>query len=215
MNDLIKGIDVSRWQGANINWNDIRKADYKFVFIKVTDGAAYKQAFINGAKLQADQSLAAGLKIGYYHFAHPTDNPTLQSDAQMEADYFINTLKTGFPSPHFPLALDFEDEHILLSPADCVSWVTTFANRIKEVHPELILYTYKSYANNHLSLNHPLGVLPLWIAGYPRKVNFKKPTSIPRGWTTWQIWQYSNKGIVPGIVTVDLNVMKKSFFEKY
>ena len=215
MANFIKGIDVSRWQGIQINWNKIKNAGYQFAFIKVTDGSAYKQVFIDGAKIQANGAATAGLKIGYYHFAHPAGSPAAQDDAQMEADFFINTLKTGFPKSHFPPVLDFEDEHILLNRGDAVNWVIAFADKIKTVYPELIFYTYKSYADTHFSSNHQLGILPLWIAGYPRNVDFNKPTPIPRGWASWQIWQYSDKGTVPGIAKVDLNIMSKDFFEKY
>ncbi len=215
MDNFIKGIDVSRWQGTHINWSEVKNAGYQFVFIKVTDGTAYKQAFIDGAKIQANGAVAAGLKIGYYHFAHPASSPTVQNDAQMEADYFINSLKTGFPKPHFPLVLDFEDEHISLNKGNAASWVSAFADRIKTVYPELIFYTYKSYADSHFPSNHSLGVLPLWIAGYPRNVDFNKPTPIPRGWASWQIWQYSDKGTAADIAKVDLNIMTKTFFDKY
>jgi len=96
-----KGIDVSRWQSTNINWKQVKADGYSFAFIKCTDGSAYKQQFIDAGRAHAKAALAAGLKIGYYHFAHPSNLGGLVQDAAGEAGYFIKTLKRDFPNPTF------------------------------------------------------------------------------------------------------------------
>ncbi|MEP6465234.1 MAG: glycoside hydrolase family 25 protein [Parafilimonas sp.] len=217
MENLIQGIDVSRWQGTGINWQQVKSAGYEFVFIKATDGSAYKQAFIEGAKKQALDAFNAGLKIGYYHFAHPSSSPSVQADALSEASYFITQISVNFPKPNFPLVVDFEDDGMQMNAHDADIWLTSFQQKIANAGYELMLYTYAVYSDQHLPSNHSHASNPLWIAKYPKPVNLNNPALPAHGWTEWQIWQYSESGVVQGISgnAVDLNVMKKDFFDKY
>ena len=217
MENFIQGIDVSRWQGTNINWNHVKEAGYQFTFVKSTDGSAYKQAFIDIAKKQADDALSAGIKIGYYHFAHPAAFPSIQIDASAEANFFVETVSNGLPTPSFPLVLDFEDDKMLMRPVDVDEWISIFAKVVQDAGYEFMIYTSKSYAEQHLPSNHQYGAYPLWIAKYPQVINLDNPPLPPQGWLEWKIWQYSESGVVQGIegAAVDLNIMQKDFFDKY
>lgn len=217
MEELIQGIDVSRWQGTNINWQQVKNAGYEYVFVKVTDGSAYKQEFIDGARIQAQGALNAGLKIGYYHFTHPGSMPSVQDDAVSEATFFTKTLLSDFPKPNFPLVADFEDEGMQLNAHDADIWITSFKQEIIKAGYEFMLYTYAVYSDKHLPSNHTHGDIPLWIARYQKPVNLNNLTSPAHGWDEWKIWQYNESGVVQGINgnAVDLNVMKKDFFDKY
>lgn len=216
MTNLTKGIDVSRWQGTNIKWDQVKSDGYLFTFIKVTDGSAYKKQFIDMAKIQANAALKAGLKIGYYHYAHPTNHGGLQQDAQEEAQFFLQTVK-GFPKPSFPLVLDLEDPKMTLTDDETMAWVIAFQAEIKKAGYELILYSSSGFLNAHLPKNHTLGTIPLWLAQYPKLVDFNKPPKNPVGWTTWVAWQYSQEGKVHGFpnIHVDLNVMTNAFFSTH
>ncbi|XZF13462.1 glycoside hydrolase family 25 protein [Chitinophagaceae bacterium MMS25-I14] len=217
MADYIKGIDVSRWQGTDINWKQVKADGNSFVFIKVTDGSAYKEAFIDIGRIHAKGAVAAGLKIGYYHFSHPANHGGLEEDATAEARYLLATLKKDFPKPNFPLVLDFEDENMSITPAEAEKWIATFCAVLKKAGYEMIYYSYKGYSDSHLPTVHSLGNLPLWLASYPKNFDINNPPKSPRGWQSWVIWQYSEKGTVKGINSsgTDLNIMTKDFFNKY
>ncbi len=62
----VHGIDVSKWQGE-INWDAVREANTRFVFIKATEGGDHlDEKFLdnwNGAK-------AAGVPRAAYHFVY-------------------------------------------------------------------------------------------------------------------------------------------------
>jgi len=205
--EYVKGIDISRWNGNDIDWAKVAASGQSFVFIKVTDGSAYKQVHIDNARIQAQKAKAAGLKIGYYHFAHPT--APVVTDANNEAAYFLKTVAT-FPKADFPLVLDFEDEKNTLSVPDSTTWVKTFLEAIGGG----IFYSYAPYANSKLS--PVFASAPLWLASYPNNVDFGHPVAPANGWDEWQIWQYSQKGTVPGIPTpCDLNIMDKVFFQQF
>ena len=216
MANLIKGIDVSRWQGPNINWQLVKSGGYLFSFMKATDGSAYKQQFIDMGIQQAQEAQSAGLKIGYYHFAHPSNFKGLEQDAEDEANYFITTIKS-FPKPNFPLVLDFEDEKIALSESEAEKWITVFQSILTNANYEMILYSYRGYLNRTLPSNHKLGALPLWLASYPKNFDKNKSPLNPTGWNSWAIWQYSDNGKVKGITLTgcDLDLMTKEFFDKY
>jgi len=217
MATYLNGIDVSRWQGANINWDLVKSDGYSFVFIKTTDGSSYKEQFIDIGRKHANGAKGAGLKIGYYHFAHPTNLGGLEEDASAEANYFVSTINKNFPKPNFPLVLDYEDEKINITSEESQKWINTFYKIVKDAGYELIIYTYKSYIDKNLPKTHDCGRLPLWIASYPKTFDFEKLPPLPIGWNSIPVWQYSAKGQVKGIesTSTDLNVMTKDFFDKY
>lgn len=216
MTNLIKGIDVSRWQGTDINWEKVKADGYLFSFMKVTDGSAYSSKFIEMGKIQATDAKKAGLKIGYYHFAHPSNFSGIEKDAKDEANYFLKMLKT-FPKPNFPLVLDFEDEKMTLSLDETEQWITLFRKVIITAGYELIIYSYADYLTRRLPKTHQLGQMALWLASYPKNFDIKVYPNNPRGWASWIMWQYSDKGKPNGFVSSgsDLNVMTKDFFDKY
>jgi lysozyme len=208
MDEYIKGIDVSRWQGTAIDWEAVRDEGYRFAFVKVTDGSAYKRPFIDMGIRQAEGAKAAGLEVGYYHFAHPHNFGGLVKDATDEAGYFLQTLEE-FPKADFPLVLDLEDEKNPLTREDTARWVESFRSALREAGFEMMLYASKGYLARFLPEHHVLGDLPLWLAYYPKTFSMKRPPTSPAGWAAWDIWQYTDRGQVRGIAgNVDLNVRR-------
>jgi lysozyme len=214
MENLIKGIDVSRWQGTDMNWKQIISDGNLFSFMKATDGSAYKRQLIEMGIKQATDAKNAGLKIGYYHFAHPNNTGGVEKDAIGEAQFFATTVKE-FPKPNFPLVLDLEDEKMNLSPQEAKAWIDIFQTTLKNAGFELMIYSTKSFLDRKLPPNHNYGSMPLWLAYYPKVFDINKPPAIPNGWQLWNIWQYSDHGKVPSLAQVDVNIMSKEFFDKY
>lgn len=216
MEKFINGVDVSRWQGTDINWKKVKADGFLFSFMKATDGTAYSQKFIDMGIKQATDAKAAGLKLGYYHFAHPANINGVEKDATAEASYFLKVVKT-FPKFNFPLVLDIEDEQIKLTPDETEQWILQFRKVIQAAGHELILYSYANYLNRNLPANHQLDILPLWLASYPRVFDINKFPKNPRGWSSWVAWQYTDKGKPDGFTTTgcDLNVMTKTFFDQF
>ena len=115
------------------------------------------------------------------------------------------------------MVADFEDEGMQLDTHDADAWITIFKQEIINAGYEFMFYTYAVYSDKHLPPNHTHGDIPLWIAKYPKPANLNNPASPAHGWAEWKIWQYDDSGEVQGInaASVDLNVMKKDFFDKY
>lgn len=190
----IQGIDVSHWQ-ENIDWSKVYEAGYRFAFVKATEGVGWVDPnfvinMVNGRN--------AGLLMGAYHFARPD----LGNTAQDEALYFIsvagNYLKSGWLRP----ALDLEVGSALGKEA-LSKWVEEWMETVKkETGVEPIIYVHSNYASNYLNVS--LAKYNLWIAHWTYDINVAPNTGI---WSSWDFWQYSDKGSVPGISgTVDLDL---------
>lgn len=190
-------IDVSHHQ-ASIDWAQVKAAGVTEVFIKLTEGVDYMDPMAIQHATGAHQQ---GLKIGYYHFAS-LNNTDVVKDATMEAASFMAVL-TKVPAPTLPLVLDLE-KNVLQIPKDkTLVWIHTFFQALQQAgHTDYVLYSYAPFLNLCLPANHDLGKIRLWLAGYvsPSKLR------IPKGWSNYWLWQYSEKGRVKGITgSVDLN----------
>ena len=190
---MIKGIDVSRWQGI-IDWPSVASDGVKFAIIKATEGLTHVDPNLDKNAVGAYN---AGLKIGFYHFLRP-DN----SEPEREAQHFVNKIRDY---PYEWLVCDIEDKK-----GKDNKWVIEYTKRwlleverLTRVKP--IVYTYVSFAKNVLGKS--LVDYPLWIAHY---VSGSPGTT---AWTDWVCWQYTSAGRVKGISgNVDLNWMKEDFF---
>jgi len=186
-----QGIDVSHWQGE-IDWAQVKKAGIEFAFIKATEGSGYIDP---KWKENADGAKAAGLQIGFYHFARFTSG----KEAEAEGRHFIKT--TASQQSDLPHVLDLEVtggmDRAPLSQAAKIF----LDNVAQETGREVMLYTNTNIARHHLT--DALKEYPLWIAHYG--VDRPGDNGI---WDKWRVFQYSNKGEIPGIKGyVDLDEM--------
>lgn len=79
-------IDVSannHPDGGPIDWRRVKAAGYGAVMIKATEGSGYVNPWL---QRDASDALAAGLLVGFYHFAHPgEDLPILEATHALAA----------------------------------------------------------------------------------------------------------------------------------
>jgi lysozyme len=219
----VYGIDVSHWQ-SDLDWNKVvtnNNPDFptpEFAIIKATQGTKYIDT---KAITNATGAKAAGLKIGYYHYAEQfisNNTNEIITNSREQATFFINTIKNNLPEPNFPLILDIEDDianNKLWSKVKTNNdlWINTFLNELKNAKYNAIIYSGRPWLNEHTSSN--FSSYPLWHAQYPKEPEFTNPT-IANGWKDWTAWQFSPNGSVNGINgRVDINAMKKSFFDSH
>ncbi|MGE7903467.1 GH25 family lysozyme [Peribacillus sp. NPDC094092] len=189
--EYIKGIDVSHWQGA-INWGEVAKADVKFVFIKATEGTSYSK--LSYFKENAPQALAAGLKVGAYHYA----KFATVAEAKTEAAYFIDSIRSF--ALNYPLVLDLEENKKRAKKKTLTDAALAFLEAIEEAGYTAMLYTGKYFLENTLDESR-LTNYALWIARYNSTLG-----------RSADIWQHSDSGKIRGIGTkVDLNIAYRDF----
>lgn len=191
------GIDVSYWQGANINWNKVMAQGISFCYVKSSEGTSRREP---NAKIQAEGAKQAGLKIGYYHFAHPE-----KDSGSDEAEFFLVMLASLPPTDLLPV-LDIEINKSNLSAEQLTKWVEDFNSVItSNGFNNLMLYSYQSFFDQFILPSEGLKKCKLWLADY------RSTPHLPKAFSNYDVWQYSGKGVIEGIQgNVDLNVADES-----
>ncbi|MFC9247703.1 lysozyme [Streptomyces sp. NPDC057136] len=196
----VQGIDVSHWQGA-INWGSVKAAGIDFAYVKATEGTSYKDTRFSA---NYTGSYNAGLIRGAYHFARPN-----ASNGATQAAYFAGSgggwSKDG---KTLPGVLDIEHNPsgamcYGLSTTQMRTWVNDFYNTYKaRTTRDVVIYTTASWWNTCTGNWTGMSTKsPLWVAHW----GTSSPT-IPSGFPTWTIWQYSATGRVGGVAgDVDRN----------
>lgn len=184
----VDGVDLSNWQGGDVNFVQMKQAGKLFVFVKSSEGATIVDP---DHTRNVEQARAAGLAVGCYHFYDSADTPQAQFrnfSAQLN-------LKPG----DLPPVVDIER----LSQGDTQALVPALQQFLDLLEQQCgvkpILYSGEYFANEYLSA---FGAYPLWLAEYSGKTS----PQLPKGWTRWTFWQHSQNGRVAGVSgPVDLN----------
>ena len=203
---MIKGIDVSRWQGI-INWPLVRK-NVEFAMIKIggsddgfyTDGQAVRNAL---------EARSTGLPVGFYVYLGGS------SSVENEVNHIKNLISNiGGLRKGEVLALDWEESH-----PDEVDYVAGVARGLinSGVQPPLI---YMSLSRVRSKNWHPLVALNcgLWVAAWGDNDNVADEAPPSDDWPFWALWQFSSTGSVPGVSgRVDLDYFNGDVdeFKKY
>lgn len=189
----IRGLDVSHHQGV-IRWDAVARAgEYRFVWVKATEGGDFVDPRFQENRTGAE---AAGLYVGAYHYF------TLCRPARDQAAHFLSTAAQG-GARVLPLAVDLEHGGNCRagrpSEEQISSEIQAFLREIREARGSPpVIYTTREFYRDHL--RSLLGDHPLWL----RDV-FLRPRDLDGH--PWQIWQYASRGRVDGIEGfVDLNV---------
>ncbi len=196
----VAGIDVSSFQ-KSVDWQAVKDAGIEFVMIRV----GYR-GYVSG-KLDLDDcfldhmegALDAGLDVGVYFFSQALT----EEEAIEEAEYVLTWIE-GYDIS-CPVVFDWEevqaeartDEMNMLMLTACAE---AFCRTVEEAGYEAAVYFNQAYGYQQLNLSSLLDY-EFWLAEY---------ASTPSFVYDFQMWQYTNKGEVPGIEgPVDLNIWFK------
>lgn len=112
---LVKGVDVSAWQGTSINWAAVRSEGIEVAFVQATQGTAYQNPDF---RTQVAGARTAGIKVGAYHMSHPTaDSP--------QTEYAFFTRYVGSTVLDLPMMVDDETKGGL-NWAENIAWHKEF-----------------------------------------------------------------------------------------
>jgi GH25 family lysozyme M1 (1,4-beta-N-acetylmuramidase)/LysM repeat protein len=207
----VPGIDVSHWN-AGIDWVKVRATGQRFMVAKATEGITYMDDTFKANWLG---SKTAGLLRGAYHFFR------CNVDAKKQADYYIDYVRSVKDDGEFPPVLDLETNDGL-TKEKIVPAVKVWLDRVEAAFGRKpIIYSRTNFLQDNLSL--PGGGpppwakdYPLWLAWYPFQFTDGMSPSLPRGWGSWTIWQYTDKGRLNGINSgVDLDLFNGSLQDLY
>lgn len=223
-----KGVDVSAWNGANLNWSKAKADGVKFAIIRcggryLKTGNYFPDAYYEKNITNASK---AGIKVGSYFYSEATT----EAEAKAEANYVVKLLKPYKSKINMPVAWDMEDPGTTgdekthwakgnVSKAQVVKNYKAFAKIIKDNGYTPMFYSYTYWCKSHVDMTalKKLGY-PFWLAEY---TSAAKPAAFHSIYGTarpYEFWQYTSSGKVSGFnssVSVDMNRWYSSDLSKY
>ncbi len=213
-------IDVSKWQGT-INWSTMKNSGVDAVYMRAYQGLTKDvrlDEYSSGAK-------SVELPFGLYIYWRPGH------DFNQQITQFIDTHRDLGASLIPMLDIEHQDDK---SPEEIGRQVNTAVVKIEEllgVTP--VIYTAAWFWNPKVSEAN-VGRCPLWLARYSTPnpppffpadwgnyaIRYKQP-QIPKGWSTWDAWQFSADGNHAGKTYgassshLDLNIMREESWIKF
>jgi len=209
---LQNGIDVSKWQGK-IDWQKVKNAGIDFAIIRIGYRAENGQLYRDSnADYNIQRAQKVGILVGVYFFSTAIN----QNEAIEEAQWTVSAIK-GY-SISYPVVYDCEgyknsDSRMYSLTADQRTQnALGFLDTIKKSGYEGMFYGSKSDLTDNTAFNisEIEAKYKIWVAQYknPPYPQSQKPDY--NG--SYDMWQYTNKGIVPGVEgNCDMVV---SYFEK-
>lgn len=188
------GIDISSYQsGLNVGalWAD-------FVIVKATEDDDYVNPYMVS---QANATLGASKRLGFYHFARP-------GDAAEQARYFVSAV--GALRAKATLWLDWEANAVPQGPG----WAKTFLDTVRSLTGSTPGIYMNGSALNGYDWSSVASQYPLWYAGGPDYSDYGSSYSDPAVpnvsyWGAPLIHQYTEDGRLPGYNgTLDLNRLR-------
>lgn len=193
----IVGIDVSEHNGS-IDWKKVKESGIDFAFLRIgwrgfTEGGIYKDETFEENYQKAKEN---DIKIGVYFFSQAT---TVQ-EAKEEALFVKEQLASK--NIQLPVAYDYETVENKEGRANHLNKEQVSENASAFFAELENKYQVMIYANTPLLKLYDQELLdkyPLWFAQFYHK---------PETQHNFEIWQYSETGVVDGISkATDLNIM--------
>ncbi|MND39691.1 Lysozyme M1 precursor [compost metagenome] len=195
----VHGIDLSKWNGTDIDWQTVRKSDVAFVFIKGTEG---KDRIDPAFRTHWQGAARAGIPHSAYHFYYFCSTP------EDQADWFIANVPKE--ANMLPPVLDME-----WNPASPTCKLRPDAATVRDVMRRFmarieahygrkpIIYTSVDFHRDNLV--GAFNDYHFWVrsvAAHPGEIYTGRK---------WAFWQYTATGVVPGIRgETDINVFSGS-----
>lgn len=188
----ILGNDVSRWQGE-VDWRLVKRRGAKFSYVKATEGTGFRSPTF---EQQYNGAARVGLIRGAYHFARPD-----VSSGPRQANYFVRHgggwSRDGRTLPGM-VDLEYNpygETCYGRGRTGMIRWIKGFSLTYKRrTGRRPVIYTSTSWWKKCTG-NTPVfsGAHHLWIARYNSRIG-----ELPAGWDEHLIWQFSDRGRLPG-----------------
>jgi len=176
---FVYGIDISQYQGNEIDLLNSKKDSIGFIICKATQGSFYVDPRFakNWSSIKEK-----GFIRGTYHFYMSNNDPIKQ------AEHFANTINS-IEDTDIPPIVDFEMGGIDSKQAieEVAKGLTLFIETLeKKLGRKPMIYTDIPTADKYLR-DEAFASYPLWVANYVKKPQPDLPfTWRNAGWTFWQ-----------------------------
>ena len=194
---MTKGIDISQWQGYNVDFKKVKASGYDFVILRAGFGK-YASQKDPTFETNYTRAKAAGLGVGAYWYSYAKTS----ADASKEASVFLSVIKGK--SFEYPLAFDIEDpSQANLSSAVLGNISKSFCDTVERAGYYVCLYSYPAFMARIPA--EVVSKYDVWIANF---------TTAAKPYYNGQygIWQHSSTGRVNGVTgDVDLDIAYKDY----
>lgn len=194
------GIDVSEFQGEEIDWKQVRSSGIEFVIVRL----GYRAYGETGELVLDDMfdqnvqgALDAGLDVGVYFFSQAIT----PGEAVEEAEFVLKHIR-GYEIDG-PVVYDTEEIKGDTARTDSntrqefTNYCKIFCDTIEQAGYDPMIYANMKWMAFTLDMSE-LERYDFWYADYH---------DVPQCPYDFEIWQYSETGAVPGInANVDLNI---------
>ncbi|MCR1781101.1 hypothetical protein KVF89_01020 [Nocardioides carbamazepini] len=182
----VEGIDASHHQGP-IDWERVAGAGIRFAYLKATEGTGFTDPRFAAHRAAA---VRAGVAVAGYHYFQ------LCSDGAAQAEHFLAVLDDGpdqggardVPPP----AVDLELAGSCAAPPPprtLLAEVREFLTIVDErLGTTTLVYLYPEF-EDRFGFADDLADHPQWV----RRLGDRPPDR------DWAVWQYADRGSVPGI----------------
>ena len=207
-NETTLGIDVSKYQGT-ISWKQVADAGVDFAMVRVgyrtSSGGAITAD--SNAKYNMQEAQKHGIKVGAYFFSTAVTVEEAIEEANWVAD-FISKYKITYPVAfNCEGFTDSDSRQYQLSVAERTDLALAFLNRIAERGYTPMFYAAKGEMEGDAQweVSRIQTIYKVWVAWYPSAPYPETGAASYSG--VHAMWQYTNRGTVPGINSpVDVNV---------
>lgn len=179
----VHGIDISQWQGNNVDFKKVKAAGIKFVILRAGYGRYLVQKDPTFESNYA-RAKAAGLAVGAYWYSYASN----ASEARTEAQTFAEAIKGK--TFEYPVYFDLEEgKQFALGKSVCSSMVEAFCGEMEKRGYFAGLYMSRSPLTQYITPDVQKKYA-LWIAEYGSKCNYGG---------SYGMWQNSSSFKVAGI----------------
>ncbi len=192
------GLDLSSWQGSNLNFQNIKNAGYTYVILRA--GTTYGKDSCFETYYQ--RAKAAGLNVGAYYYSYATTTAAAQTDANNMISWLSGK------KFEYPIYFDYEDpsQDYLSQTASkniCLTFMDALANKGYLVG----LYT-GYYKSTQLLMSQICARYEFWVAYYYDNTYTSLGSSFCK---KYGMYQYTCTKYVNGAGPFDANVCYKDY----
>ena len=191
--ESLTGVDVSHWQ-QDIDWEQVKDSGVDFAMIRL-GYRGYEKGGIGldtSAIANLDGAIAAGLDVGVYFFSQALT----PEEAEEEAYFVVQQLEPYAEHITMPVVYDWEHVNVentrtenMRDPDLLTDCSLAFLQTVEAAGYRPMVYFNRTQSWKYLNLEE-LKDYEFWLAAYTQRMDF--PYKI-------KMWQYTNKGRVPGI----------------
>jgi GH25 family lysozyme M1 (1,4-beta-N-acetylmuramidase) len=189
------GIDVSHYK-KTIDWRKVRQSGVDFAIIKATEAEHFADPRFD---YNWSRTRREGIIRGAYHFFRPQVDPIAQ------ANHFLKIAGKTLHANDIPPVIDIEmypdfmhAEWRSISLEERYKRIQLWLQTVEAATGRIpIIYTEYYTWFEMIGDTERFTRYPLWIANY--QVEQPKIPANNWGGKSWWMWQYTHKGIVPGI----------------